>query len=84
MATIYIDNIVKPQKTFETITDVSKEPEKEAFVYKDLHLDFKVQKVVGNGTGVVTGKDIVVDYDRYAISNSLTNTLPAMPSPVSL
>ena len=72
MATIYIDNIVKPEKVFSK-SPLNKETNISNFVYKDLHLDLTIKQNVGNGIGSVDGNDIMADYDLNAIKNSLYN-----------
>jgi phage baseplate assembly protein W len=73
MATIYIDNIIKPREVNSPTNYPSKETKPDQYVYTDLHLDFKIENNVGNGLNPVDGNDIVADYDYNAIRNSLYN-----------
>ena len=73
MATIYIDNIIKPREVNSPTNYPAKETKPNQFVYTDLHLDLTVDKNVGNGLNPVNSNDIVADYDSNAIKNSLYN-----------
>jgi len=73
MATIYIDNLVKPREVNSPNNYLSKETIPNQYVYTDLHLDLTIDKNVGNGLNPVQSKDITVDYDSNAIRNSLYN-----------
>jgi phage baseplate assembly protein W len=73
MATIYIDNLVKPREVNSPNNYLSKETIPNQYVYTDLHLDLTIDNNVGNGLNPVQSKDITVDYDSNAIRNSLYN-----------
>jgi len=73
MATIYIDNLVKPKEVNSPTNYPSKETIPNQHVYTDLHLDLIMGKNVGNGLNPVNSNDIVADYDSNAIRNSLYN-----------
>ena len=73
MATIYIDNLIKPREVNSPTNYPSKETKKNQYVYEDLHLDLLMNKNVGNGLNTVEDNDIVADYDSNAIRNSLYN-----------
>jgi phage baseplate assembly protein W len=73
MATIYIDNIIKPREVNSPTNYPSKETKPDQYIYTDLHLDFKIENNIGNGLNTVAGNDIVADYDSNAIKNSLYN-----------
>lgn len=73
MATIYIDNLVKPREVNSPTNYPSKETTPNQHVYTDLHLDLTIDKNLGNGLNSVEAKDIVADYDSNAIRNSLYN-----------
>jgi phage baseplate assembly protein W len=72
MATIYIDNIIKPKNSLSN-SSIEKKPEEASYVYKDLHLDIEFKKNVGNGLNVAEGNDILGDYDFKALQNSIYN-----------
>ena len=72
MATIYIDNIIKPKNSLSN-SSVEKKPEEVPYVYKDLHLDIEFKKNIGNGLNIAEGNDIKEDYDFKALQNSIYN-----------
>ena len=73
MATIYIDNLIKPREVNSPVNYASKETKQNQYVYTDLHLDLSMNKNIGNGLNAVDSNDINVDYDSHAIRNSLYN-----------
>lgn len=73
MATIYIDNLIKPREVNSPINYPSKEPDTNQYIYTDLHLDLLMHKNIGNGLSPVESNDIAADYDSRAIRNSLYN-----------
>lgn len=73
MATIYIDNLIKPREINSPTNYPSKETKSDQYIYTDMHLDFSLEKNVGNGLTSVNSSDIVADYDSDAIRNSLFN-----------
>jgi len=79
MATIYIDNLIKPREVNSPTNYPSKETKPNQFVYTDLHLDLSLSKNIGNGLNPVNGNDITVDYDSDAIRNSLYNIFTTKP-----
>lgn len=79
MATIYIDNIIKPREVNSPSNYPSKETKTNNFVYTDLHLDLQVIKNIGNGLNTKNSNDILVDYDSNAIRNSLYNIFTTRP-----
>jgi len=79
MATIYLDNLIKPQKVQSQFTNIATEPEPLHYTYRDLHLDLEIFKNIGNGLNEVNSKDISADYDIQAIRNSIYNIFTTKP-----
>ena len=67
MATIYIDNLIKPREVNSPTNYPSKETIPNQFVYTDLHLDLIINENTGNGLNPVNSNDIAADYDSNAI-----------------
>jgi phage baseplate assembly protein W len=79
MATIYIDNLVKPKQINYPATVPSKPVNPSSYVYNDLHLDLTLNKNVGNGLNAVNSADITSDFDINAVKNSLYNIFTTRP-----
>lgn len=79
MATIYIDNLVKPRQTNSPYNFPAKETSPKDSIYTDLHLDLKIQRKLGVGDFVVNSDDILTDTDTDAIRNSLYNLFTTRP-----
>ena len=79
MATIYIDNLIKPRQVNSPTTVPSTPVAVNQYVYCDLHLDLSIANNVGNGLNAQNSNDINVDYDYNAIRNSLTNIFNTRP-----
>lgn len=79
MASIYLDNLVKPEKVQSQTTVVASEPEPYQYTYRDLHLDLEIFKNIGNGFNVVDSNDVRTDYDIQAIRNSIHNIFTTRP-----
>jgi phage baseplate assembly protein W len=73
VATIDLNNLVRPKQTNYSKTKISDIVEVNVPVYVDLHLDLKLNKSVGLGNSTVNSNDILVDYDIQAIKNSIKN-----------
>ena len=73
MATIYIDNLIKPREVNSPTTYPSKETKRVPYIYSDLHLDLAIGNAIGNGLNAANSNDIQSDYDSDAIRNSLFN-----------
>lgn len=73
MATIDLNNLIRPKKVNSTSTIVTEQVETNAPVYVDLHLDFALNKSIGLGENPVNSLDIKTDYDIEAIKNSIKN-----------
>lgn len=79
MATIYIDNLIKPRQVNSPTTVPSTPVAANQYVYCDLHLDLSMANNIGNGLNAQSSNDITVDYDYHAIKNSLTNIFSTRP-----
>lgn len=79
MATIYIDNLIKPRQVNSPTTLPSTPVAPNQYIYCDLHLDLKMGKNLGNGLNAQDSNDIQVDYDYSAIRNSLKNIFNTRP-----
>jgi phage baseplate assembly protein W len=73
MATIDLNNLIRPKKINSPNTDISQRVPKIAPIYVDLHLDLSFEKSIGLGDRSVSSKDILVDTDVQAIKNSIRN-----------
>jgi phage baseplate assembly protein W len=79
MATIYLDNLIKPRQTNSNTTLVFEEPVKNQYTYTDLHLDFAFANNIGDGTNPSVSNDIAADYDISAIRNAIFNIFTIKP-----
>jgi phage baseplate assembly protein W len=79
MASIYLDNLVKPRETNSPYSLPSKETTQKQSVYTDLHLDLILKEKIGVGINAQNSNDIVVDNDSDAIRNSLYNIFTTKP-----
>ncbi len=73
MATIDLNNLVRPKELNSLVNLPSKKVEEVLSVYTDLHLDLKLNRSIGLGTDTVEANDIIVDNDIEAIKNSIRN-----------
>lgn len=73
MATIDLNNLVRPKELNSKTTLPFKKVEVELPVYTDLHLDLKINKSIGLGTDTVNANDLIIDKDIEAIKNSIRN-----------
>jgi phage baseplate assembly protein W len=78
MATVRLDNLIKPKQVNTQQTKVS-ENSYDKITYNDLHLDLSM--TVSIGTSIKTGfsNDIKVDFDENAIRNSIRNCIYTKP-----
>lgn len=75
MATIYLDNLVKPKNyNSAAVSTLNKKVDTVDYTYTDLHLDMVYDNIEG-----YSGKDIVADYDVRAIRNSIINIFTTRP-----
>lgn len=79
MASIYLDNLIKPRETNSSRNFPAKEINLKQSVYTDLHLDLKVKEKIGIGINAQNSNDILVDTDSDAIRNSLYNIFTTKP-----
>lgn len=73
MATIDLNNLVRPKQVNNSYTSPSKKVEVVKTVYTDLHLDLKLAQTIGLGKTPSDANDILVDNDIEAIRNSIRN-----------
>lgn len=73
MATVRLDNLVKPRQANSPTTKLSQESNPRLSTYTDIKLDLELSKNVGVGLTPILSKDIVVSEDVQAIRNSLYN-----------
>ena len=73
MATIDLNNLVRPKEVNYSKTIASNKVEVSLPVYTDLQLDLKLSQSIGLGNHTVEGNDIAVDHDIEAIKNSIRN-----------
>ncbi len=73
MATIDLNNFVRPKNVNKPQTILSEKVEVVKSVYTDLHLDLTMAKNIGVGNSPATTNDILVDTDIDAIKNSIRN-----------
>jgi phage baseplate assembly protein W len=73
MATVRLDNLIKPRQANSPLTTLSKEEEKNLSVFTDLKLDLELARSIGVGINPTQAKDIVVSNDIEAIRNAIYN-----------
>lgn len=73
MATIDLNNLVRPKQVNSQYTTPSIKVEVVKGVYTDLHLDIVTAKSIGVGNTPSETNDILVDNDSEAIKNSVRN-----------
>ena len=73
MASIDLNNIIRPKQVYSPKTEIKKTVNVIKHVYTDLHLDVVQAKSIGLGDNPVNSSDIVVDNDIVAIKNSIKN-----------
>ena len=73
MATVRLDNLIKPRQSNSPLTTLSKEEAKNSSTFTDLKLDLDLTKSIGVGNNPTQAKDIVVSNDIDAIKNALYN-----------
>jgi phage baseplate assembly protein W len=78
MATVRLDNLIRPKQINTQQTKVTEETF-DNIVYTDLHLDLKM--AVANGTELKSNvsNDIKVSFDEDAIANSIRNCVNTKP-----
>jgi phage baseplate assembly protein W len=73
MATIDLNNLIRPKKVNNTTTTPTLQVKNVAPIYVDLHLDLTLENNIGLGDNVTKTRDILVDTDVQAIKNSIRN-----------
>lgn len=79
MATVDLNNLVKPRQSNYPKNSPSVIVQKPITVYTDLKLDLTPTNSVGLGLNVAKANDIVVDKDYDAIRNSIRNIFTTRP-----
>jgi phage baseplate assembly protein W len=78
MATVRLDNLIKPKQVNTQQTKVS-EDTYDGITYTDLHLDLQMAVATGTSTRKGFFNDIRVDFDEEAIRNSVYNCIYTKP-----
>jgi phage baseplate assembly protein W len=73
MATIRLNNLIKPREANSPKNLLDKEFKKNESTYTDLKLDIELSQNVGVGLSPSIAKDIVVSEDVAAVKNSIYN-----------
>lgn len=73
MATVRLDNLIKPRQVYDPAVSASSEIDPLKATFTDLKLDIELSKKIGLGLSPRLAKDIVVSEDVQAIRNSLYN-----------
>lgn len=79
MATIDLNNLIRPKQSKYSKNSASKVIELTSSVYTDLHLDLTPMVNVGVGLNSVNANDILIDNDEQAIKNSIRNIFTTKP-----
>jgi phage baseplate assembly protein W len=78
MATVRLDNLIKPKQVNTQQTKVS-EDTYDGITYTDLHLDLKMAVAIGTKLKSGVSNDIKVSFDEDAIANSVFNCINTKP-----
>ena len=78
MATVRLDNLIKPKQVNTQQTKISEETY-DGITYTDLHLDLTMAVAIGTETRRGFANDIKVDFDEQAIRNSIYNCVYTKP-----
>lgn len=73
MATVRLDNLIRPRQVFDPSISPSSETNQLKATYTDLKLDLELSKKIGVGLSPRLAKDIIVSEDIQAVRNSLYN-----------
>lgn len=79
MATIDLNNLIRPKQSKYIKNSTSKVVELTSKVYTDLHLDLTPMSNIGLGLNAANSNDILVDNDEQAIKNSIRNIFTTKP-----
>jgi phage baseplate assembly protein W len=79
MATIDLNNLIRPRQTNYLKNSPSVVVQKAPSVYTDLNLDLTPTSDVGLGLNIAKSNDIVVNTDYDAIKNSIRNIFTTRP-----
>lgn len=78
MATVRLDNLIKPKQINTQQTKVSDDTY-DGITFTDLHLDLTMAKATGTETRTGFANDIRVNFDEEAIKNSVYNCINTKP-----
>jgi phage baseplate assembly protein W len=79
MATIDLNNLIRPKLINSNTTLINKQAQKPTPVYVDLHLDLQSDQNIGLGNNPANSNDILVDTDLEAVKNSIRNIFTTIP-----
>jgi phage baseplate assembly protein W len=79
MATIYLDNLLKPTKEDVAVENKLQNEPSSDHRYADLHLDLQLSRSLNNDLNSMPNNDIKADYDGMAIKNSIRNIFSTAP-----
>lgn len=79
MATIDLNNLIRPKQSNYLKNSPSVVVQKATSVYTDLNLDLTPTNSVGLGLNVAKSNDIIVNTDHDAIKNSIRNIFSTRP-----
>jgi len=79
VATIDLNNLIRPKQVKYNKNNPAKVIQKIPVVYTDLHLDVLQSSNIGVGLNPSFANDILVDNDIFAIKNSINNILNTKP-----
>jgi phage baseplate assembly protein W len=79
MATVRLDNLIKPKQVNTQQTKVSEDTYDNS-TYTDLHLDLKMSVAVGTKLKSGVSNDIKISFDENAIANSIFNCIYTKPN----
>lgn len=78
MATVRLDNLIKPKQINTQQTKITDETY-DGITFTDLHLDLTMAKATGTETRRGFANDIRVDFDEDAIKNAVYNCINTKP-----
>jgi phage baseplate assembly protein W len=79
MATIDLNNLIRPKLINSNTTLTNKQVQKSTPVYVDVHFDLQSEKSIGLGYNPANSNDILVDTDIQAVKNSIRNIFSTIP-----
>jgi phage baseplate assembly protein W len=79
MATIYLDNLLKPTKEETAIENKISNSPSTNHIYADLHMDLQLARSLNNDLNSIPNNDVRADYDGAAVKNSIHNIFTTSP-----